>query len=462
MEDILKEISDIVGPSGMISGDDVKKRPNDWLSKTSCNAKAIIRPKTTEDISAILKKCHAVGQSVIAAGGLTGLVHATEAEPDDLILSLERMNTIETIDPVGRAVTVQAGTPLQKVQEFAQDHDLLFAVDLGARGSATIGGNIATNAGGNQVLRYGMMREQVLGLEVVLADGAIVSSMNRLLKNNAGYDLKQLFIGAEGTLGIVTRAVLRLHPSPKSESTALIAVANFDTLVDLFKYVGAKLGGSLTAFEVMWRDYYQIVAVDSGQHTPPIAPGAAFYVIVESTGTEPDQDPDHFMNVLSGALEAELVEDATIAASKAQRDAIWNIREDIESVSQAIMPAAIFDVSLPITEMNGYITTLQKAVRDRWGAATKPIIFGHLGDGNLHIGIAPRPWSEEARHEAEQMVYSPLSAIGGSISAEHGIGLEKRSWLHISRSQEELNLMRLLKNSLDPKNILNPGKILNG
>lgn len=460
MKDIIKELLDLIGPSGVIFGDDLEARAGDWMGRTPCRAKVIARPKSTQDVSDIMKLCHARNQNVIAAGGLTGLVHGTDAKPDDVIISLERMSQIESIDTVGRTITVNAGAPLQTVQEHAEKNGLLFAIDLGARGSATIGGNIATNAGGNQVLRYGMMRDQVLGLEVVLADGTIVSSMNSLLKNNTGYDLKQLFIGAEGTLGIVTRAVLRLHPLPKSQSTALVAIDSFDSLVEFFKCAGAKLGGALTAFEVMWKDHYQIIAIDSGRHTPPIPGGSPFYVIIESAGIDSDRDDEHFTDILGDAIESGLIQNATIAASKGQRDAIWNIREDIEGIMHALMPAAVFDVSLPISEMQAYTTNLQKSVLKKWGDAAKTIIFGHLGDGNLHIGVAPRPWTDNSQREAEELVYGPLSEIGGSISAEHGIGLEKKPWLHISRSENELNLMRLLKSTLDPKNILNSGKII--
>ena len=459
MADLIETIRNIVGETGIISGDDVATRPADWLGHTNCQAKAIIRPKTTEELSEVMKLCHTSNQNVIAAGGLTGLVHGTDATGDDVIISFERMTAIENIDPIGRTMTVECGVPLQKVQEAADEHGLLFAVDLGARGSATIGGNIATNAGGNQVIRYGMMREQVLGLEAVLADGTILSSMNTLLKNNAGYDLKQLFIGSEGTLGLVTRAVLRLRPKPISETTAIMAMDDFQSLTSVFQYMSQGLAGSLTAFEVMWQDHYELVAVESGKHQPPLQPGSKFYAIIEAGGMDPEYDEAHFLKLLETAFEKEWIGDAVLATSDSQREQIWNIREDIETLLTELSPVCVFDVSLPINQMETYTEQLKSAVNDRWGDNGKVIIFGHLGDGNLHVGIAPRPWSEDARHEAECLVYQPLASIGGSVSAEHGIGLEKKNWLHTSRSAVEIDMMRQLKSALDPKNILNSDKI---
>ncbi len=459
MTDLMTQLHDVLGDKGLITGDDVKTRPADWLGLSKCQAKAIIRPANSQELSAVMKLCHKANQPVIASGGLTGLVHGTDSHNDEIIISTERMRAIEAIDPVARTMTVQAGVPMQAAQEAADKEGLLFAVDLGARGSATIGGNIATNAGGNQVIRYGMTRANILGLEAVLADGTIVSSMNRLLKNNTGYDLKQLFIGAEGTLGIVTRAVLRLHPKPKSENTALLAFEDFGALKAFFTQAVSQFGGQLSAFEVMWANHYTPIAIDSGRHQAPLPGDYAYYAIIQTHGLAPEQDAEHFETVLGEAMEAGHIVDAVIANSQSQSQAIWDIREDIEGIMHAIMPAAIFDVSLPISEMEDYIARLEEAVKTEWNGEGKLMVFGHLGDGNLHIGVAPRPFSEDARHKAETLVYTPLAAINGSVSAEHGIGLEKKPWLHLSRSEAELSVMKTIKSALDPKGILNPGKI---
>jgi len=369
------------------------------------------------------------------------------------------MTNIESIDPVGMTMAVQAGAPLQKVQEAAATEKLLFPVDLGARGTATIGGNISTNAGGIQVLRYGMMREQVLGLEAVLADGTVMSSMNHLLKNNSGYDLKHLFIGSEGTLGFVTRAVLRLYPETISQNTALLAIPDFHALTQLFQIVSSGLGESLTAFEVMWENCYHIIAVESKRHSPPLSLGSPYYVIAEARGNNRELDEEHFLNLLGKLMEDGIVSDAAIATSQRQANAMWAIREDIEALVEVLFPAAVFDISLPIREMESYVSNLREALEAKWGDAVRLCVFGHIGDSNLHLIISPRPWSEEARECVEKMVYEPLKFIGGSVSAEHGIGLEKRDWLHISRSSEEITLMKMLKQTLDPKGLLNPEKI---
>ena len=255
----LETLRAIVGAPHVLTGDDVSSRREDWMTGAPCQAGAIVRPADTEQLSAVMRACYEARQPIVTHGGLTGLVHGAEASPDELVISLERMTAIEEIDRVGGTLTVQAGAPLQRVQEAAREVGLQFPLDLGARGSCTIGGNIATNAGGVRVIRYGMMRQQVLGLEAVMADGRVVSSMNRMLKNNAGFDLKQLFIGSEGTLGIVTRAVLRLQPPTPFEQTAMVACPSFDALTGLLSQMGKALGGSLGAFEVMWQNHYRLL-----------------------------------------------------------------------------------------------------------------------------------------------------------------------------------------------------------
>ena len=459
MSALLNAIEDIVGANGLLVGADVSARPLDWMGHGNREALAIVRPTNTGQVSDVMKLCFAAEQNVVTLGGLTGLVQGTTSTPTDILLSLERMRDIEGIDTIGKTMTVQAGVPLQRVHEAAADKGLQFTLDLGARGSCTIGGNIATNAGGNQVLRYGMMREQVLGLEVVLADGTILNSMNSLLKNNTGYDLKHLFIGSEGTLGIVTRAVLRLYPKPKSVDTALVAVTSFKGVTDLFALMSEQLAGGLTAFEIMWHDHYKLIASTSGRHQAPIASGHAYYIIVEHQGASPARDSDLFSAAFEMAFEKDILVDAVLAQSEAQAQSIWDIREDIEGLFMALNPAFIFDVSLPIKDMNTYIMGLQKSVLETWGDAGNVIVFGHLGDGNLHLVVSVGDGSDVAHAKINDLVYKPLQAIGGSVSAEHGIGLEKKDYLALSRTPEELAVMKNLKQMLDPKGLLNPGKI---
>lgn len=459
MSDLIDQIAAIVGPQGLITGADVQERAADFMGFTRCQAKAIVRPASTAELSAVMKLCHAAGQTVVAAGGNTGLVQGNVCTPDDIQVSLERMRAVGEIDPVGRTMVVEAGCVVQTAQEAAEAQGLKFAVDWGARGSATIGGGIATNAGGNSVVRFGMMRDNVLGLEAVLADGTIISSMNVLLKNNAAYDLKQLFIGSEGTLGIVTRAVLKLHPAPLTTQTAMLACADFAAVQRLFVEAGRQLGPGLTSFEVMWPSFYEPM-IATGKHTPPLPGGHGCYIILEMSGTDPEGDPARFEGVLGAMLEAGLADDAVIAASKGQADQIWAIRDDIPALFAFTAPSVTFDVSLPIRAMDAYVADLHERALARLGETMKLVVFGHIGDGNLHILLGAQPFTAETKHVIEELVYSGLKPLGGSVSAEHGIGLEKRDWLNVTRSPDEIALMKRLKAALDPANILNPGKVL--
>lgn len=455
-----KELEEILGENGLLIGEDVKKRPADWLSVNKCNAFAIARPQSPQEVSQILKLCNERSVTAVVAGGLTGLTHATDCTPDQLQISMERMNKIISIDPIGKTMIVEAGCQLQKVHEAAAEHGLMYAVDLGARGSCTIGGNIATNAGGNTVIRYGMTREQILGLEVVLADGTIVSCMNTLLKNNTGYDLKQLFIGSEGTLGIVTKAVLRLHSKPISQNTALVAVENFESLLAVFKMAGARFGGLLSSFEVMWRDHFALLTTDSKRHSPNITSEGAFYAIIETQGFDENSDSLLFNKVLEEMMEGGHLLDAIICQNSTQRESIWKVREDIMGLYMLLNPLAMFDISMPIVEMDNYVANLKAAVCAKFGDAAQTIVFGHIGDCNLHIVVSPKVWNDFTHKEIENLVYSPLGSLNGSVSAEHGIGLEKREYLKISRNETEIAIMRQIKSLLDPNGIMNKGKVI--
>ena len=417
---------------------------------------AIVRPKSTSQVAAVLRLCHEAGQAVVPWGGRTGLVEGTFAD-GAIALSLERMNRINDINTDDATMLVEAGCVLQSVCEAADSKDLFFPLDLGARGSATIGGNISTNAGGNRVIRYGMMRELVLGLEAVLADGTIVSSLNHLIKNNAGYDLKQIFIGSEGTLGIVTQAVLRLRPKPASQNMSLLAVDGFAQLPRILRNVERGLGGTLSAFEVMWEDFYRLVTTPPALGRPPLPYGHSYYVLVEALGGDQADDTARFERVLTAELEKHEIADAVLANSKAECDRLWALRDDVQQVWR-LAPVFIFDVSLRIGEMESFAREVREALLSCWPTAAL-MIFGHMGDGNLHLIALVGDGGDEARKIVEGIIYGALQTRGGSISAEHGIGLEKRAYLSCSRNPEEIALMRALKRSLDPRNILNPGKI---
>ena len=455
--DLLQTVRGIVGDANVLTGDDVRRRSVSWADHSPCQALAIVRPETTAEVSQVLAACHAAGQPVVPMGGLTGLVRGCVAGPQEIGLSLERMRRIESVDPVNRTMTLEAGVPLETVQQEAERHGLLYPVDFGARGSAQIGATVATNAGGNSVIRYGMTRDSVLGLEAVLADGTVVSSMNRMIKNNAAYDVKQLFIGTEGTLGVVTRLVLRLREAPRSNQAAMVACGEFTDVTRLLKHMDAALGGTLAAFEVMWNEFYRLVTTPPARGAPPLGQEHPYYVLIESSGGDTARDQARFEDALGAAIEAGMVADAVISASEAQREALWALRDDVESVFRLGMPVA-FDVSLPVTEMESYVGEVLARLDREWPAYRR-FVFGHLGDGNLHF-VAAGPPSAEARHGIERCVYEPLASRGGSVSAEHGIGLEKQPWLALSRSDTELALMRRIKDALDPKGILNPGRVL--
>ena len=459
MAKLIENIRRVVGTSGVLTGEDVAARPASWLRPEPCRARAIIRPASTQEVSAVMQLCHAAEQPVVPIGGNTGLVEGATAGDDEILLSLERMSAIEQLDETGGTITVQAGVPLHTVQECAGEAGFMFPVDFGARGSAQIGGAISTNAGGNAVIRYGMMREQVLGLEAVLADGTVVSSMNRLLKNNAGYDLKQLFIGTEGTLGIVTRAVLRLRPALRSQNTALVAVDDYAHVPALLNNLGSALGGTLSAFEVLWRDFYDTVVVNRDKHAAPVSAGHPWYVLVEARGGDQAADDVRFQRALEVALETGLIVDAAVASNARQRAAMWAIRDDIDGLAEILDPVMAFDVSLPIADTADYAAAVNKRLGDRWPDSFRGTTFGHLGDNNLHFLLTVGSKDHDDQTAVMRIIYEELRPYRGSISAEHGIGLEKRAFLEVSRSAEEVALMRTLKQALDPGGLLSPGRV---
>ena len=458
MEDLISDLRSALGVGGVLTGDEAASRPRGPWTRLG-EPVAIVRPGSTAEVATVLRLASAAGVPVVPWGGCTGLVDGCVAD-GALALSLERMAAIERIDPVAGTMTVQAGCILQTACEAAEEYGLFLPLDLGARGSATIGGNISTNAGGNRVLRYGMMRDMVLGLEVVLADGTVIPALRSLMKNNTGYDLRQLFIGAEGTLGIVTRAVLRLRPAPVSQDTAFLGLASFDAVTAVLRRLERRLGGAMSAFEVMWSEFHDLVTSAPAKGRPPLAGRHAFYVLVESLGGDAEADAARFEAALAEALEDGEIEDAAIARSLAERQAMWALRDDVGQTSRD-GPIIAFDVSLPIAAMEAYVAGVRAACAALWPDLGTPWMFGHLGDGNLHVlARIPVGATPDDRHALEEIVYAPLRAIGGSISAEHGVGLAKRDWLPLSRSPEELALMAVLKRALDPRGILNPGKIV--
>lgn len=417
---------------------------------------AIAFPRSTLDVSAILAAASGAGISIVTQGGLTGM--AGGAVPSDrcVVLSTEKLKGIEEIDCVADTMTVHAGTPLQVVQEAAAEKGRFFALDFGSRGSCTIGGAVATNAGGNRVLRFGMMRDLVLGLEVVLADGTIITALNKMIKNNAGYDLRNMFIGSEGTLGVVTRAVLKMNPQPKTCQTMLGAVANGERLLELLAHARECLSGQLSAFEVMWRDFYRITHEVAGP--PPLSPDSgSHFVLLETLGAHPEADSMVFESFLESAMERQLLVDAAVARSVSDAQAFWKIRDSSGDLSQLWVPCVNFDVSVPVAQAERFTQECRAALL-RALPETDVLFFGHLADSNMHLAVhdPDRQW----KPVIDRTVYEVVRSLSGSVSAEHGIGLDKRDYLPYSRSPTELMLMARLKQMLDPQNLLNPGKVL--
>lgn len=460
MADLLDVLAGTVDAAGLLTGDDIGPRYTDTRGHGPAGTPAcVLRPTSTAEVSTVLKICHDASRAVVPQGGMTGLVGGGAPGDGEVVLSLERMTGIEEIDEHGRTMVVEAGVVLETAHGVADDAGFVLPVDLGARGSATIGGLVSTNAGGNRVIRYGMTRQSVLGLEAVLADGTILSSMNRMLKNNAGYDLKQLFIGSEGTLGVVTKCVLRLQPKPMTTSTAFVGIDEFESVPGFLALLDSKLGGGLGAFEVMWSDYYDFVRERCPSLKPPLDPAHQFYVLTDALGADPEGDADRFEAILETAHAQGLIQNGVVAQSDSEREDLWAIREGAGEGFRSLSPMFVYDVSMPIMTMNEFGERAQTDIEAKYPGSTT-LILGHLGDGNLHAAVAVGDGSDEAHRSVNDILYGIIRDLGGSVSAEHGIGTEKRDYLSWSRTEAEINVMRSLKRTLDPKGILNPGKVI--
>lgn len=442
----------------------LERHASDWSVAPPRLPLAVIRPRTTAEVARALAICNAHGQGVVTQGGRTGVSGGAVPGPGDVALALDRLVGVEGTDPAAATMTVKAGTPLEVVQNAARDAGFLCALDLGARGSCAIGGNIATNAGGNRVIRYGMTRAMVLGLEVVLADGTVLEMLNTMLKNNAGFDLKQLFIGSEGQLGVITRAVLKLEPLPVSSATAYCGLADFAAALALLERARGELAGLLSSFEIMWPSYYDlIVGTQERQGAPgvraPLAGRHGIYVLLEIQGADPAADQDRFERFMEAALECRMIEDAAIAQSHAAALALWAVRDAVAEFNALLGERTEFDLGLPIARIGACSSDLRQALEARWPGCTV-VFYGHLGDGNIHLQVATPGTEPHPGHAIEALVYAITRDHGGTVTAEHGLGSLKAPYLDHCRSGAEIALMRQLKTMLDPRGILNPGKVL--
>ena len=458
---VLTRLRDQLGPAAVLIGADVPERNrNDWSMQPPQTPLAVVRPVDAAGVSAAMRACGEAGLPVVPQGGLTGLCGGARPQPGWVALSLERMVGVEEIDAASATMTVRAGTPLEAVQRAADEAGFFFALDLGARGSCAIGGNLSTNAGGNRVIRYGMARDMVLGLEVVLPDGTIVCNLNKMLKNNAGYDLKQLFIGSEGTLGIITRIVLRLFPKPGCTMSALCAVPDYDTVVQLLGEARRGLGPLLSAFEVMWPDYWQVATEQIGVRSPLEGQHGA-YVLIEAQGTDEAHDGPRFQAWMERLMEQGLLADAAVAQSVADTQSFWDLRDACADFVQVLGPHISYDIGLPVKDMDSYVQRCKPALDQRMPGCLS-VHYGHIGDGNMHLVVwVPGLGLEQQPKDAmDDVIYGLVREFGGTVSAEHGIGTAKKRWLGHARSPEEIALMRTLKAAIDPQGLLNPGKVL--
>lgn len=457
--EVLATLVSELGEDLLMSGDKVAPRYfTAYNEEPSHPPLALARPRTVEEVSQVLRLCHRLGLAVVPQGGLTGLAGGAVPLNGEVLLSLERLSGIEEIDPSAGTVTVKAGTVLQTVQEAVRAVGFDLGYDLGARGSCQIGGNLATNAGGNRAIRYGVVRDQVLGLEVVLADGTVISSLNKMLKNNTGYDLKHLFIGSEGTLGVITRAVLKLHPRLDATSTCLCVAPDYASVVEVWHRTRTQLP-DICSYEVMWSGFYHYVTTKTPGLPVPIEAQDGYYILMEcaTTAREAEASAERLKSCLDGLFESGLLVDAVLAGSLQQAEELWTLREGL-AIDE--LPNLInYDVSLPIGQIGEFAERCEQAVLACWPQATS-VFFGHIGDSNVHIGVSVAPLPPGGVKDVDSVVYDVVRQMAGAISAEHGIGTHKKPYLDFSRSPAELALMRTLKAALDPAGMLNPGKVL--
>jgi FAD/FMN-containing dehydrogenase len=461
----LARLKSVVGPKGY-SDDPAEIAPHlaEWRSKYRGRSPLLLKPASTAEISAVLNICNETRTPVVPQGGNTGLVGAQIPFDGEILLSLERMNRIRGIDAADMSMTVEAGVVLAKVQEIAAENGAYFPLSLAAEGSCTIGGNLSTNAGGVNVLRYGSARSLVLGLEVVLADGRVLDLLRSLRKDNTGYDLKQLFIGAEGTLGVIAAATLKLFPKPVERETAFVSVPDPQAAIALLHRLDEKTGGLVSTFELISRMGLEFVLAHIPQTSDPLATPSPWYVLVEATsGAECG-----LRNILEASLDAavndNIVSDAAIAASDAQRAGLWRLRESLSEAQKFEGGSIKHDVSVPIGKIPSFLRDAS-AVVTALAPGARPVPFGHLGDGNIHFNVSAPVGADDAAFLARwddvtHAVHGIVHRLGGSISAEHGVGVMKRDEITRYKSNEEIEVMRALKRMLDPSTILNPGKLV--
>ena len=464
MTNLLEQLRDIVGVNGCVTDpEELQPYLTEWRGTYVGQTAALVKPSLATEVSAIVKACGKAGAAIVPQGGNTGMCGGAvpDATGNQVILSLERINRILSVDTENFSMEVEAGCILENAQSAAKDKGRYLPLSLGAEGTCQVGGNIATNAGGLNVGRYGTARALVLGLEVVLADGTIIDGMRSLRKDTAGYDLKQLFIGSEGTLGIITAASLRLFPDPGQLTTALLGIESAGMAVDLFGDLRTVLDDRIESFELVSEYVFGLVS----EHIPdahlPFDASCPWYVLIEAATGD---SAEHFKAALCAAAERGQVLDAVIAKNGKEAADLWRLRHSIAEAERQAGRALKHDISVPLSSMQGFLRDGDELLAKGWPGA-QLVAFGHIGDGNLHYNVVlPGNLSETEWHtqgeDVSRAIYDLVQACGGSFSAEHGVGQAKRAWLERYRGGPELDLMRKLKRTLDPSNILNPGKVI--
>jgi FAD/FMN-containing dehydrogenase len=456
---------------GRVLLDEADKAPFllDWRKRYLGRARAVVQPASTDEVATLVRWCASHRVPIVPQGGNTGLTGGSvpDASGEAIVLSLSRMNRVRAVDPINNTITAEAGVVLAALQAAARNADRLFPLSLAAEGSCTLGGNLSTNAGGTAVLRYGNTRELCLGLEVVTPAGDTWDGLRGLRKDNTGYDLRDLFIGAEGTLGVITAATMKLHPLPAAQVTAVAAVASPHHALRLLELGQRQLGASLTAFEMMSDFCLELVARHFPDCGKPFAEVHPYYVLLESSDSEGEAHAtERFDALMQAAFEAGIVDDAVIAQSIAQSRRFWLLRENISEAQATEGKNIKHDISVPISAIGDFVEATNAAIQQRF-PGVRMVVFGHLGDGNLHYNVSPPPGQPEDAFLALQpalheLVHDAVAAARGSISAEHGIGVLRRDEMLRYKSPVELQMMRAIKQALDPQGIMNPGKVLAG
>jgi FAD/FMN-containing dehydrogenase len=465
--EVLETLASIVTPAHVLTDPDViAGNLGEPRGLYHGRALAVVRPGSTHEVAAVVFACAAAGVTIVPQGGNTGLVggQTPDASGRQVVLSLRRMNRVREVDPLADAMIVEAGVTLAEAQAAAERADRLFPLSLPSEGSCTIGGNLSTNAGGVAVLAHGNARDMALGLEVVLADGRVVNALSKLRKDNTGYDLKDLFIGAEGTLGVITAAALKLFPRPRSRATAFAGLADPAKALALFRLARERLGSGVVSFELMPRIALDFMLRHTAGARDPLGGRHAWYVLIEAASQVVGGLDEAMTDMLAAAAAADVVEDATLAATGEQRAAFWRLREDLSDVQSHEGGSIKHDVSVPLGAVPEFIAEATAAV-EAFLPGARVIAFGHMGDGNIHFNVSQPPGAERqaflARWEAvNEVVHEIVARHSGSFSAEHGIGQLKRHLLNTAKDPVALDVMRKLKATLDPNGILNPGKVL--